>query len=63
MDTPSPSIQGLLAHSSSIEIDYSDEVEYLGSDNLSEEDEEEGGKAGGPPTLMLCQGVFDSLKN
>ena len=33
------------------------------SDDLFEEDEEEGGKGDGPPTQMLCRGVIEYLKN
>ena len=33
------------------------------SNDLSKEDEEDGGKGGGAPNWMLCQGVVDSLKN
>ena len=41
-------------------INSSDEVEGSKYDNLSKEDEEEGGEGGGPPAGMLCRGVFDS---
>ena len=54
MDT-SPSIQGLLGHSSAMGIYSADEVEGSKPDDLYEEDEEEGWEGGDPPAGMWCR--------
>ena len=38
-------------------------MEDSGFDDSFEEDEEDGGERGSPPSQMLCWGVDDSLKN
>ena len=56
----SPSNHALLFHSLAIIIHSTEDFEDSESDDLSDEDEEEGGDRGGPSTRMLCQKVVDS---